>query len=276
MGLRTYYWNSRKTDYFRYVKRKYFNPEMMSFRYGNSGDIFNADLIKHLYETDPLNANEGGNRLLLVGSILSVIQKGDIICGIGWKGNDLSNKQEILSSAIVYGVRGPLTRSIFEKYDTNLSNLKFEYDPGLLIKEVYNIDASKSKEKNVIFIPHYRDLLVYKNYPNGIKVVNIDNKPETIAQEIMNAKVVYASSLHGIIFSHALNKPCVFVQPQSEEPIFKYRDYFLSIGMDMPKPIKSIYELNFVTDQQTILKRAVTQDDFHFPSKKELKLAGIV
>lgn len=271
MALRTYYWTQRDVSLYKYYKYKYLRPEHTVFKKGNAGDLFNIDLIRFLYQEDPINFINEGNRLLLVGSIISKIREGDIINGIGWKGNDMPDYAELIASLKVYGVRGPLTRSLFEKYNADLSNLKFEYDPGLLIKEVYGIDLKKSKEKRVIFIPHYGDVHVYKGkYPKNIKVISVDNTPKQLAKEILNAKVVYTSSLHGIIFSHALNKPCVFVNPQSDEPIFKYRDYFLSVGMDLPEPIENIYAINFLTDKPTELTSNIGLNDFYFPSRQEL------
>lgn len=277
MGLRTYYWNTRKVSLYNFYKKKYFKPAEMVFRYGNAGDIFNYDLIKYLYKETPINIKNQGNRLLLVGSVMSVIEEGDIINGIGWKGNDLSNKQDIIASAKVYGVRGPLTKQLFEKYGADLSSLKFEYDPGLLIKEVYNLESENSQEKNVIFIPHYRDIWAYKGkYPKGIKLVNIDNHPLKVAKEILKAKVVYASSLHGIIFSHALGKECIFVKPQSDEPIFKYRDYYLSIGKELPIPIKNINSINFIKNRGTVCEKQIGIKDFYFPDLEILNKYGIL
>lgn len=276
MALRTYYWNTRKVSMYNFYRDKIFNPRKKVFKYGNAGDIFNIDLIKYLYHQEPKNIIKESNRLLLVGSVMTVVKGEDIIAGIGWKGNDLSEKEEIIEKATVYGIRGPLTRTLFEKYGADLSNLKFEYDPGLLIKEVYNIDETKGENKNVIFIPHYRDLWVYKNYPKGMKVVNIDNPPEKIIKEILNAKVVYASSLHGIIFSHALNKECVFVKPQSDEPMFKYEDYYLSVGLEFPEPIRDINSINHRIDNGTLLNKNITINDFSFPEESVLRKANII
>lgn len=252
-------------------------PGKKVFRYGNAGDIFNIDLIKYLYDQDPVNTIKDGGRLLMVGSIASVIEKRDVVCGIGWKGDDLANKAGHIASARVFGVRGPLTKSLFAKYGADLSRLKFELDPGLLIKEVYNLDLNGGATENVVFIPHYRDIWAYKgNYPDGIKVINIDNPPEKIAEEILKAKIIYSSSLHGIIFSHALDRECVFVRPQSDESLFKYYDYFLSIGMEAPEPIKNINVLNFLKDRPTMLNKAIGLNDFEFPTLDFLINNGIV
>lgn len=277
MAVRSYYWNARKVSTFKYFLGKIQNSQEITFRYGNAGDIFNADLIRYIYKDEPVNKDWQGHRLFLIGSILKKIQAGDIINGIGWKGDDVSSLEHHIRNAKVFGVRGPLTKSIFEKYGANLSDLKFELDPGLLIREVYNIDLTNSTEDQVIFIPHYRDMKVYKNsYPKGVKVINIDNKPQTIADQILKSKVVYASSLHGIIFAHSLGKPAVFVAPQSKEPIFKYRDYYLSIGYDMPEPLQNIYSLNFTTDIALLPTRNFSVKDFYFPDYEYLKECKVV
>lgn len=277
MALRTFYWHKRKVTKYKYYKYKFLHPERMVFKHGNAGDIFNIDLVKYLYGEEPENVLTEGNRLLMVGSIMNEIKNDDIINGIGWKGNEITLDQELVESLIINGVRGPLTKSFFEMKNADLSNLKFEYDPGLLIKEVYNIDLKKSREKQVIFIPHFRDEIVYKGkYPKEIKVVNIDNSPLKIAKEILKSKVVYASSLHGIVFAHALNKPCVFVKPQSDEPLFKYRDYYLSIGHELPEGLKDIHKVNFLTNKPLTLNKTIGLNDFYFPKTETLKNSGII
>lgn len=277
MALRTYFWKQRNVSLYKYYKYKFSRPGHFAFARGNAGDIFNIDLIKFLYQQEAIYVPNEGNRLLLVGSIVSKIREGDIVSGIGSRGNDMSAIANLVDTLKIYGVRGPLTRSLFEKYNADLSNLKFEYDPGLLIKEVYGMDLKKRREERVIFIPHFQDWAFYgRKFPNNIKVINVDNSPKKIGKEILKAKVVYSSSLHGIIFSHALNKPCVFVKPQSDEPIFKYRDYFLSVGLDMPEGLKNIYNLNFLTDKPTELKKNIGLADFSFPSSSELMDKGIL
>jgi len=277
MELRTFYWNSLKVSQMRYFKSKILGDKKIAFRFGNAGDIFNADLVKFLYNVAPLNVKQGGNRLMLVGSTMSMVERGDIINGIGWKGNDLTNKRELISTLKVYGVRGPLTRRMLERNGADLAELKFEFDPGLLVKEVYGLSLDMSTEKNAIFIPHYRDIPIYNGkYPKGIKVINIDNPPEKVAREILKAKVVYASSLHGIIFSHALNKECIFVSPLTPEPLLKYEDYYFSVGLNMPTPLGDINRLNFLLDKGSIPSRQVTISDFFFPSNYFLQDVNVM
>lgn len=277
MALRTYFWETPLLSKFQYLKNKILGKVNQGFVYGNAGDIFNKDLITYLYNQETFNIRNKGSKLLLVGSIASVIKENDIINGIGWKGNNLQDISEHIKNATVYGVRGPLTKQLFIEYNADLSKLKFELDPGLLVKEVYNLNIKNNTNKQIIFIPHYKDEKEYKgNYPKEFKFVSIDNHPKTVAKEIMKSKTVYTSSLHGIIFSHALNKPCVFVAPQSNEPMFKYQDYFLSIDIEMPIPLKNIFEAKIGKDTATVLNKTISMNDFYFPSLEELKNKGII
>ena len=277
MALKTYYWNTRKVSQIDYLKHKWLKRPLNGFKYGNVGDIFNEDLINYLYNEKPFNTREASNKLLLVVSVASVIKSNDIICGIGWKGNDLSALEKDIEATKVYGVRGPLTKTLFEKYNADLSDFSFQYDPGLLIKDIHDLKVSNNTEDDVLFIPHFNDENVYHgNYPEAFKILNVDAKPKAFSKAIMKAKIVYTSSLHGIIFSHALKKPCVFVAPQSQEPLFKYQDYFLSIGQEMPEPIKNINAYNFSLDKPTFLDKDIAINDFRFPEKSVLINKNII
>ncbi len=277
MALRTYFWHSRIWSLKDVFKAKVLRKHVDGFNHGNAGDIFARDLIKYIYKEKVYNTRSEGNRLLLVGSLASVIKKDDIINGIGWKGNNLEAIGNDISKAKIYGVRGPLTKQLFEKYNADLSHLKFMLDPGLLIKEVYGLELNKRANKTqAIFIPHYNDRIDYKKVPDFLKIISIDNHPKTVAKAILNSKLVYTSSLHGIIFSHALKIPCVFVKPQSNEPIFKYKDYFLSVNIDMPKPLQTIDLASLKNDKPTFLDKEITLKDFYFPDKEELKTKGII
>jgi hypothetical protein len=97
--------------------------------------------------------------------------------------------------------------------------------------------------------------------------VDIDQHPLQVAKSILGAKLVYASSLHGIIFAHALNKPCVFVHPQTKEPLLKYEDYFLSVNLPFKKPLDSIDDCNFLKDSDTPPDIAYSEKSFGFPTK---------
>src|SRR5690606_27412157 len=135
---------------------------------------------------------------------------------------------------IIYGLRGPLSYEILQRSGFDVSTVKFLFDTGLLIKlfaKPINVQPTK-----ISFIPHYREQHGFRNkLPKGMTMIDIDNHPRKVAEKICSSKLVYSSSLHGIIFSHALGIPCIYVKPQTNESEFKFIDYYESVNLSYKK-----------------------------------------
>ena len=273
MPIRTYYWQSRIEPKTKLFVRKLKNKKpSMYFKYGNCGDIFNEHLIRYIYGIDSINVKDSENRLLCVGSIASQINNGDIICGIGVKDYIIPDKKRDVE---IYGCRGPISLSVFQEKGYKINSDAFLYDPGLLIKDLLKKDYSEKGK--VIFIPHYRERFKYgKKIMGNIDVIDIDNRFDYIARKIQEASLVYSSSLHGIIFTHALNRPCVYVKPQTVESELKFEDYFLSVSNTYKKPLDSIYEYRNHLKPDSPLDIDVKRKDFIFPEKSLLDKKNIL
>lgn len=268
MEIRTFYWQdhivSRPAMLFNRLLGKSTNGQ---FVYGNAGDIYAKELLERQYHTATKNIGDGGNRLLCVGSIGHRAVKGDILCGVGLKNERLVPKEK--KDITIYGLRGPLSFEAFKKAGFNVDTVKFLYDPGLLIKQF--ITPESTTPTQVSFIPHYRERSLFrKGLPKGMQMIDIDNYPSTVAKSIKASKLVYSSSLHGIIFSHALGVPCVYVKPQTEEPEFKFIDYYESVNLTYKQPLASIHDADFKRDSDTPADVNVTEEDFFFPTAEEL------
>ncbi|KZL15864.1 Polysaccharide pyruvyl transferase [Pseudovibrio axinellae] len=277
MELRTFYWQGRIIPKWKHslkkIRRR--NPSGF-FTIGNCGDIFNRELIKHLYGKDIAinNLNEGKNRLLLVGSISHTLQDGDWLCGTGTKFEEVPARK---NDVILKGLRGPICYEMFKKAGYDLSNLEFLYDPGLLISELIpNALITEAKPSGAIFIPHYRERFNLLPLPKEIRFCDIDCTPRSLAEQILGAELVYASSLHGIIFAHALGRPAVFVQPQTIEPELKFRDYYASVGLPFQKPIADIGEANLIRDEKVPYDINFRPGDIKFPKVDELIKSGVI
>jgi hypothetical protein len=245
-----------------------------SFIYGNSGDVFTEEIIKQYYKkfTDKLtieNISSEGKRLLIIGSIGHRVMPGDILCGVGIKDKMLPDPRN--TPCKIIGLRGPISYELFKRAGYDLSEVEFLMDPGLLIK--YYVDTKKPiKPKGAAFIPHYRERNAYKSKRNkGLKYIDIDNCATNIAEQILASELVYSSSLHGIIFSHALNRPCVFVKPQTSEPLIKFQDYYESMNIRMPAPISSIEKISFINAPISPPDLKFKKKDFIFPELSVLK-----
>ena len=274
--IRTFYWEDRIYGPLRYYFKTYLRGQTHLFRNGNAGDIYCRDLIKHIYKISSKNLKNEGRRLLLIGSVSHNIMPEDVICGIGSLSSSEISK-EISRDVQIYGLRGPLTYDLMKREGFDVSSVKFLLDPGLLIKHTIPEEFRGIVGENISFIPHYREKFsVMKDLPKEIHLIDIDNHPHNVAKEILKSKVVYSSSLHGIIFAHSLGRPCVFVKPQTGIGISKFEDYFLSVDLKFPKPLDSILDYVGSRNFETMLKNEIKMKDFFFPDTQELRSRGIL
>ncbi len=245
------------------------------FVYGNEGDIFARELLIYLYNQNVNNIGFEGKRLLCVGSIAHRALPGDILCGVGVKNKGMV-PPPASENIKIYGLRGPLSLEAFKHAGYDVNNIKFLYAPGLLISYLLSEQDLSISPTQVSFIPHYRERNLFrKKLKKGIKMIDIDNHPVTVAKQIKASKLVYSSSLHGIIFSHALGIPCIYIKPQTDESEFKFIDYYESVNIAYKKPLSSISDADFRRDSDTPAAVNVTLQDFNFPDLEVLRKLGI-
>ena len=276
MVIRTFYWHdrviSRPQLWLKKLARR--NPHHF-FVTGNAGDIFAKDLIAKQYGCESINIADEGRRLLLIGSIAHRVLPRDIVCGAGVKSPDLP--APVPGARYLFqAVRGPLSYEALRKAGYDVSGVKFMLDPGLLIRYFVNPDLPPTKNK-IGFIPHYRERGAYwRRPPKGISLIDIDNAPIKVAKKIMSCELVYSSSLHGLIFAHALGRPCVFVAPKTEEPLFKYEDYYASIGVPMPSPLDGIESRQLFSKPTSPVEVRYSRETFEFPAPDVLREYGVL
>jgi hypothetical protein len=272
--IRTYFWHARvrsrwKFYWNRHIRRRALND----FLHGNAGDIFARDLLGHFYPgMTPLNTAEGP-RILCIGSIGHRISSGDVVCGIGCKSSDLPRVHA--DAVSIHALRGPISYDIFKAAGYDVSGVRFLADPGLFIGRMVP-DRAPLKGR-VVFVPHYRERdAIRGKVPKGVTVIDIDAPPLQLARQLQQAECVYASSLHGIIFAHALGRPCVFVRPATEEPMLKFEDYFLSVGINPPKPLDSISDAKLASSPVSPASLSIDPHQIVFPSLADLQARGII
>lgn len=277
MTIRTYYWHDSIISKRALALRKLFNAKHAAnfFTIGNSGDILGAKILEYIYNTRVVNDSDKGKRILSIGSIAHKTLQGDLLCGIGAKSDILPITKD--TNCHIYGLRGPLSYELFKKAGHSLENVNFLADPGLLLRKIMPNLAIKPKAGKVLFIPHYKERFFYKNklINQYIEVVDIDSDPIDLGIKILEAECVLSSSLHGIIFSHSLNRPCRFILPQTNEPIMKFTDYFESVNIAEPTPLKNIYD--YKPTHSVNLPGGIEQkiNSIKFPTLDQLKIMGI-
>jgi pyruvyltransferase len=217
--VRTYFW--QPPTHRRFLRKR-------AFRVGNAGDSFVADLVRWRYGSEPHNVDAEGKRILLVGSVAHRAEVGDVLAGVGLKSSQLAEPWP--RDVLVHGVRGPRTLAALRAHGAEISDRVWLGDPGLLIGRVFEELAGIEPVANRIsFIPHYRERSTVR-LPKHVTMIDIDDEPRNVGRQIAESELVYASSLHGIIWAHALKRPVMAVRPQTEESEFKYLDYFDSVN----------------------------------------------
>lgn len=274
--LRTYYWHDRVKGraavwYRRHVRG--INKAWHEFGIGNAGDIFARNLIDHFYPGVSAANVDTGPRLLCVGSIAHKSAPGDVLCGIGTKGSEIQTQDR--ASILVHALRGPITRDALQREGFDTSTVQWLGDPGLMISKM--LPPRSAKPGRVIFIPHYRELREIRGLvPKGINVVAIDDDPLRVGRKIQEAELVYSSSLHGIVFAHALGRPVKMVKPAANEPLIKFDDYYLGVGLPAPQALETIAEADFKTAPTSPDSLSVRAEDIVFPTSELLTSRGIL
>ena len=138
----------------------------------------------------------------------------------------------------VLGVRGPRSRDAFlSKFGLNPEVVG---DPGLYLYEVFKQLIDKEREnqdnmKDLCFVSHEVENKQFADLFNEFKNVTISagGDIEPIIKFISTCRSIISSSLHGVIFSHALSIPAAPVQVSEKIAggDWKYFDYYYGINV---------------------------------------------
>lgn len=170
---------------------------------------------------DEVNKQE---RLLSIGSVLHFSRTGDHVWGSGWNGK-IPDKEFKAKGLNVHAVRGPLTAEFLRKRGISVPDVYG--DPALLIPHIFQNRFIRSVEQEYVFVPNLNDLAIVEGQANIVSPLwgwNI-----AIAN-ILKAKLVLASSLHGLIIAEAFGVPARYVRLSQTEELFKYKDYYFGSG----------------------------------------------
>ena len=211
----------------------------------NFGDYLSFVLIERMMNSKVQvfkgNPFESPSKFLAVGSILHFACENDLVWGSGINGKHLNKKDYNFNHLDVRSVRGPLTRKYLKK-KFNINCPKIYGDPCLLFPVFFpEFKKKKNPRYDHIIIPHISEEALFpKNlYSN---VVYPSENWQEILKKILDAKLVIASSLHGIILAEAFGIPSRMLRITENEPLFKYKDYYLGTGRKKFQFAKSVAE----------------------------------
>lgn len=214
----------------------WFSPHPTTIAYNNWGDIVAPVIIEALSGARARYKKHGGSRYLTVGSVLSLLQAGDIVWGSGLI--DPLQTPKHMKGVTIHAVRGPLTRRHLLKNGFNVPEVYG--DPAIFLPDIYK-PIQKEEVSEIGVIPHYVDKEIFKRISKnvGLTYININSGVTEVMDAVASCRVILSSSLHGIILAESLGKPTAFIIMSNKliGRTFKFDDYYLSSGRE---PVRSI------------------------------------
>lgn len=183
----------------------------------------------------PGDVPEGVTVNFTCGSIIQRIRKKNraVIWGSGIKRAD----DFFMRPKAIHAVRGPLTRDVIAKRKFDVPEIMG--DPGLCLPKFYQPQTGEKKYR-VGLIPHVYDMPFWRKnralLPKDALLIDLTMPLEAVVDAIVSCESTLSTSLHGIIESHAYGVPCGWISSMHHELLeddFKFRDYFLSVGLRM-------------------------------------------
>lgn len=197
----------------------------------NLGDAITPFIIEQMTGKKAyfVNPQEDVKKYMLTGSILNWDVKNAVVFGCG-----LASKTDVVPTGKdIHGVRGVLTGEILKRQ--NIPFAEVYGDPALMLPRF--IKPSKEYEKTKIgVLPHYVDqhkvISKFNDWHNDVLYIDILGSLEDLVDQINQCRIVYSSTLHGIIFCHAYGIPCYWT---------KFSDNVLGDGMKFYDHYTSLY-----------------------------------
>jgi pyruvyltransferase len=193
----------------------------------NFGDLLSRVIIEKLLSQSHLTLEDEvkqEKRLLGVGSILHFARNGDHVWGSGVNGK-IPVELFTARSLAIHAVRGPQTRAFLT--ERGFSVPEIYGDPALLLPTLFPERFVVDPQRDYIVIPNLHDLTLVQDDPHVVSPMIGWNR---VVEEIVKAKMVVSSSLHGLIIADAYNIPARYVRLSETENLFKYHDYYYGTG----------------------------------------------
>jgi len=204
----------------------------------NVGDRLALDLVQRILASRGLSLEDyrgDERRVFCIGSLLRMAGTGDVIWGTGINGKSLTSETEFAPGLDLRAVRGPLTaRTLMEQGRV----VPAVYgDPGILVDRYWPMQPTGAVPFWVV--PHFREpRTLYRDYP----VLSPRQRPTPFLRQLVQARRVVSSSLHGLVLAEAYGIPAVPLKNQSGEHVFKYQDYYEGTGRVFPGFCDSVEE----------------------------------
>ncbi|WP_420196538.1 polysaccharide pyruvyl transferase family protein [Microbacterium testaceum] len=197
----------------------------------NFGDEVTVDILNRQFGVSSKWAPPHRADLIGAGSILNLAIEKEFSGAVWGSGLRQRPRRAPANGVKFLSVRGSGTRDLLGlPKNTPLG------DPGVLAPVLLGRDRVETSDR--VFVPHFRtwnsragraNVLRFRR--SGFKIVSPSLSAPTVARAISGAQHLVTSSLHALIFAHALGTPVTMVDiDKIGEPTFKYEDYLSALN----------------------------------------------
>jgi pyruvyltransferase len=173
-------------------------------------------------------------RLFTVGSVLHFTAESDVVWGSGVNGK-IAPERHLSHNLDIRAVRGPLTANFLRQRGLEVPSIYG--DPARLLPTIFPNRFRRTEERDFVFVPNLHDFPQVHTLDNVISPLWGWNR---VVTEILRARLVLSSSLHGLVIADAFGIPARYVRLSSTESPFKYEDYALGVGRPLLEPATSV------------------------------------
>ncbi|MFN9629200.1 MAG: polysaccharide pyruvyl transferase family protein [Cyanobacteriota bacterium] len=209
----------------------------------NFGDALTPWLIRRLHGRAPRFAlpSTADPTFFVSGSILALAGPRCIVWGSGI----MTRQDRICPEARLLAVRGPLSRQ--RALECGVECPEVYGDPALLLPLVHRPRQPRTRPTVIGIVPHFSDLPRLPaawHHTAELQVIDLQQPIETVIDQLVACDWVASSSLHGLVASHAYGIKAAWLRfrdlPSGDDS--KFSDYFQSIGLHDPQPVRASYD----------------------------------
>ncbi|MFK5688902.1 polysaccharide pyruvyl transferase family protein [Ornithinimicrobium sp. LYQ92] len=213
----------------------------------NFGDVLGPMLVEGISGRSAINVRAFRSEdpgLFTVGSVAAHLQRpGARVWGSGVIGTLSRSKVEDLAPRrprSIHAVRGSLTRTeLRDKLGWEVPEVYG--DPALLLPRYYEPQVSAHTQGRIALVPHYMHRgMVSPSLPEEIAVVDVQQGPEIVIDQITSARACISSSLHGLVVAQAYDVPWSWLRVGDKllhGDSFKFEDFFTTLDRDLVREL---------------------------------------
>ena len=206
----------------------------------NFGDQISRDIVAHVSGREVEWAPVEEAEIFAVGSIVHLaraayLKPRESKPYIWGSGCIKPIRQEFLRHVQIAALRGPLSEECLKMRVNRYG------DPALLMPDVLGDKVAPTNRVGIV--PHFSKLGAVQaqsaKLPAEVDLIDVRDNHLDVVRQIAGCRLVFSSSLHGLIIADAFGVPSVWLDPTGNHRFarFKFYDYAASVGRGLSLPI---------------------------------------